>query len=327
LDEHSFGKVDIVGVGENLIPGILLCTAAGLIQTTSGPIISIMHNYAALGKGGSIHSPVQMKDFGIIIDNTPHTQKRFDREQGTQMVRIPTGNEGQFFDIDLKINSGPAYFNMQPPTHEQLNDESILHVTLTSDMEWDPAKYDNQQDVVVVPEQYHPAQIHTLDISSEGDSKMMLALLDDLYPVESDEDAKDIDDEFIEIEKDDPTDCIVEHLPGMADPFEFVPNVMAAVACFNRKIDAKLTHVEHKYRNTIEQLRPNFARASVESIKATLEASTPFYQATQWTKKIKIISNPDSLARISSVSTRPSVQTLLSWKRQGVQMALQGMVG
>jgi hypothetical protein len=216
-----------------------------------------MHNYAALGKGGSIHSPVQMKDFSIIIDDTPRTQKRLDGEQGTQMVRIPTGNEGQFFDIDLKISSGLAYFNMQPPTHEQLNDESIPHVALTSDMEWDPAKYDNQQDLGVVPEEYHPTQIHTLDISIEDNSKVMFALLDDLYPVESDEDAEDIDDEFIEIEKDDPTDRIVEHLPGMEDPFEFVPNVMAAVACFNRKIDAKLTHVEHKYGKTIEQLQPN----------------------------------------------------------------------
>jgi hypothetical protein len=86
LDEHSFGKVDIIGVGENLIPGIPLCTAAGLIQTTSGPIIGIMHNYAALGKGGSIHSPVQMKDFGIVIDDTPRTQKRFDG------ARYPNGS-------------------------------------------------------------------------------------------------------------------------------------------------------------------------------------------------------------------------------------------
>jgi hypothetical protein len=85
MSTHS-GKVDIVGVSNNLIPGILLCTAAGLIQTTSGPIIGIMHNYAALGKGGSIHLPVQMKDFGIIIDDMPRTQKRFDGEHSTQMV-------------------------------------------------------------------------------------------------------------------------------------------------------------------------------------------------------------------------------------------------
>jgi hypothetical protein len=326
LDCHSFGKVDIVGVGENLIPGIPLCTATGLIQTTSGPIIGIMHNYAALGKGGSIHSPVQMKDFGIIIDDTPRTQKRFDGEQGTQTVRIPTVNEGQFFDVDLHINSGLAYFHMQPPTREQLNDESIPHVMLTSDMEWDPAKYDDQQDTAITPEEYHPARINTLDIGNEDGSMVILALMDNLSVFESDEDTDEINDEFIEIEQDDPGDSIVEQLPGMTDPFAFVPNVVAAVACFNRTIEAKLPHVEHKYGKSMEQLRPNFAWALVESIKATLDASTQFYWPPNGLRKSKGTSNPDSLVRTSSESTRPSAQIPPLWKRQGAQMALQDTV-
>jgi hypothetical protein len=35
------------------------------------------------------------------------------------MVQFPTGDEGQFFDMDLNISSGLAYFDMQPPTKEQ----------------------------------------------------------------------------------------------------------------------------------------------------------------------------------------------------------------
>jgi hypothetical protein len=66
MDEHSYGKVDIVGVADNLIKNIPLCTAAGLIQTNKGPNIGIMHNYAALKTGGSIHSPLQFKDHGIF---------------------------------------------------------------------------------------------------------------------------------------------------------------------------------------------------------------------------------------------------------------------
>jgi hypothetical protein len=93
MDTHSFGKVDIVGVGDNLIKDVPLCTAAGLIQTNDGPIIAIMHNYAALGKGGSIHSPIQMRDFGIAIDETPKTQKRIDGEFGSQLVRVTSGSE------------------------------------------------------------------------------------------------------------------------------------------------------------------------------------------------------------------------------------------
>jgi hypothetical protein len=45
--------------------------------------------------------------------------------------------------------------------------------------------------------------------------------------------------------------------------------------------------VEHKYGKTLDQLRPNFAWASTDRVKATLEASTQFFRATQWSKKIK----------------------------------------
>jgi hypothetical protein len=145
LEEHSFGKVDIIGVGNNLIKDIPLCTTAGLIETTKGPIIGIMHNYAALGTGGSIHSPVQLKDHGILVDNTPCTQRRFDGERGTQLVRIPTDEDDVFCDVELNIIGSLAYVQMQPPTPEQLNDESIPHAHLTSDMNWDHAKYDDKE--------------------------------------------------------------------------------------------------------------------------------------------------------------------------------------
>jgi hypothetical protein len=48
-----------------------------------------------------------------------------------------------FFDVELNIVGGLAYFQMQPPTQEQMDDASIPHVHLTSDMEWNPAKYDD----------------------------------------------------------------------------------------------------------------------------------------------------------------------------------------
>ena len=142
-DEHSFGKVDIIGVGNKLIKGVPLCTATGLIETTKGPIIGIVDNYAALGTVGSIHSPAQLKDHGILVDDTPRTQRRFDGENGTQMVRIPTDEDDVFYEVELSIVGGLAYFGMQPPTQEQLDDMYIPHVHLTSDMDWDPAKYDD----------------------------------------------------------------------------------------------------------------------------------------------------------------------------------------
>jgi hypothetical protein len=149
MDEHSFGKVDIVGVADNLIKNIPLCTAAGLIQTNDGPIIGIMHNYAALKTGGSIHSPLQFKDHGILVDDTPKSQRRFDGECGRQSVRIPSGDGSKLYDVALTIKGGLAYFAMRPPTDAELNDETIPHVHLTSDMPWNPSKYDD--DVAEAP--------------------------------------------------------------------------------------------------------------------------------------------------------------------------------
>jgi hypothetical protein len=123
LETHAFGKVDIVGVGENFIENVSLCTAAGLMQTSAGPIIGIMHNYMALGKGGSIHSPLQMQDFGFLIDVKAKTQKCIDGEYSTQMVQVTSGRT--VFNILLVLNGGLTYFIMTLPTQGQLDDLTI----------------------------------------------------------------------------------------------------------------------------------------------------------------------------------------------------------
>jgi hypothetical protein len=286
LEEHSFGKVDIVGVGDNLIKDVPLCTAAGLIQTTIGPIIAIMHNYAALGTGGSIHSPVQLREHGIMIDDTPKTQKRFDGEFGEQLVRIPTAEEDKFDDIELKICGGLAYFDMVPPTPAQLNDPLIPHVRLTSDMQWDPSKFDDSEmdsNTTV----FEPMGVNQAYNLVAYDCDVFLRELEVLQAFQRDDDF--YNDEFLELQSDESStdSTIIQSNSSFEVPFVTIPNVVEAVASVCRTVEAKLTHIEHKYGKTIEQLRPNFAWASTERIKATLEASTQFYRATQWSKKIK----------------------------------------
>jgi hypothetical protein len=56
-ETHPFGKVNIIGIGDNLIYNNPMCTAAGLIQTSEGPVIGIMHNYAALHPPLAIEGP------------------------------------------------------------------------------------------------------------------------------------------------------------------------------------------------------------------------------------------------------------------------------
>jgi hypothetical protein len=208
---------------------------------------------------------------------------RFDGESGTQSVRIPTAEDDVFFDVELNIVGGLAYFQMQPPTPEQLNDESIPHVHLTSEMAWDPAKYD---DAAAHPNNtFEINEAFSTDGANAYDCELFFQQMESMDPFETSS-AMDDDDfyEYNEMEENDDASS-PEFAPEI--PFYTVPNVIAAVASVTRDIEAKLTYVEHKYGKTLEELRPNFAWASTERIKATLEASTQFFRATQWSKKIK----------------------------------------
>jgi hypothetical protein len=224
-----------------------------------------------------------MKDHGILIDDTPRTQKRFDGENGTQTVRIPTDEDDVFFDVELNIVGGLSYFKMQPPTKEQLDDVSIPHVHLTSDMDWDPAKYD---DAWQPPSNtFEVNEAFSMDDPNAYDCELFFKQMESMDPFGTSSDTDD--DEFYEYDELDGDDDASGPEITAENPFYTVPNVIAAVASVTRNIEAKLTYVEHKYGKTLEELRPNFAWASTERIKASLEASTQFFRATQWSKKIK----------------------------------------
>jgi hypothetical protein len=287
LETHSLGKVDIIGVGDNLIKNVPLCTAASLIQTTDGPIIGIFHNYPPLGKGGSIHSLLQMQDFGVLIDDKAKTQKRIDGEYGTQMVRVISG--GSTFENMLVINGGLPYFKMTVPTQEQLDDLTIPHVTFTLDMPWDPAKYDNlivndqvaevvddDNETVINPyidPEYDEA--HTDNLAEQRDVFFGELLQEKAYDF-----GTDCMDEFESV-----SGSVCTYFDTMFQPMPNIMQVMAHLCQFTYQ--AKKSWLEHKYGKTIDELCPHFAFASSDWIKATIEASTQFYQASQWSKKLK----------------------------------------
>jgi hypothetical protein len=256
LEEHSFGEVDIVGVGDNIIRGVPLCTAAGLLQTTKGPVIAIMHQYAALKTGGSLHSPLQMRDHGVIIDDTPSTQCRFDGEYGGQMIQFPSMNRENSHDLPLSIWGGLAYFTMRPPTVEELNDEAIPHVHITSDIPWDPSKYDEETSQAAMVQAAYSADVVDEDRMAYDCEVFMNALMRDI-PIDLEE-ADEADDEFIELQSaDESTDSTTVQSNSIFEIPLMVPNVVEAVASVCRSVQAKLTHIEHRYGKMLEQLRPN----------------------------------------------------------------------
>jgi hypothetical protein len=54
-------SVDIKGIDSHHVNDIGIGTVGGVVQTNMGPVIAIMHQYALLGKGPSIHSPSQLE--------------------------------------------------------------------------------------------------------------------------------------------------------------------------------------------------------------------------------------------------------------------------
>jgi hypothetical protein len=284
LTTHSFGLVDIIGVGDNLIKDVPLCTSAALINTSQGPIISVMHNYAALGQGETIHSPLQLQDFGVLVDDKAKSQKCIDGEFGTQTVRVMSG--GTTYEIPLVLNGGLSYFKMTPPTQEQLAGPAIPHVTLTSDMPWDLSKYDNEDCTAeatptVFGEDATAVTTDATNYSTAIDPDYDIAAFFGELQKQHDHDIDaDCDDEFYAI-------C-VEDIPMVNADFQATPNIIQVMASVCRTTyESKKTWLEHKYGKSTEELRPHFALASADRIKAMVDASTQLYRSSQWSKKIK----------------------------------------
>jgi hypothetical protein len=53
--------VDIRGIDNHQCTNIDIGTVGGVIQTQNGPVIGIVHQYAVLNKGSTIHSPCQFE--------------------------------------------------------------------------------------------------------------------------------------------------------------------------------------------------------------------------------------------------------------------------
>ena len=58
---------DIDGIAGQALKDVPICTVAGLIQTTSGPVIGIFNQYAYTGQGFSLHSVLQFEAFGLRV--------------------------------------------------------------------------------------------------------------------------------------------------------------------------------------------------------------------------------------------------------------------
>jgi hypothetical protein len=123
--------VDIKGIDNHCCTNINIGTVGGVIHTNKGRLIGIMHQYALLYKGSSIHSPCQFEwyknyenDKSILVPG------------GLQRIQTLDG-----YMIPLSIQDGLTHLNIRPYTDQEF--DTLPHIILTSELEWDPSVLDH----------------------------------------------------------------------------------------------------------------------------------------------------------------------------------------
>lgn len=122
-----------------------IVTAAGIVESQCGPIIVIINQYAYLGRDKTIHSSAQLEHYHNRVQDCSRTVG------GNQC--IVTLDD---YIIPFNIRQGLPYMSMRTPTNHEFN--SLPHVVLTLDVNWDPSVLDNK---VNINREWHSA-IHDL---------------------------------------------------------------------------------------------------------------------------------------------------------------------
>jgi hypothetical protein len=128
--------VDIKGIDNHHVNNIGIGTVGGVVQTQHGPVIAIMHQYALLGKGASIHSPSQLEWYKNEVNKNDVNDRCVHFPGGLQCITL------ERYIIPLTIKDGLARLDINPHTKHEF--ETLPHVFLTLEMEWDPTVLDNQ---------------------------------------------------------------------------------------------------------------------------------------------------------------------------------------
>jgi hypothetical protein len=123
--------VDIRGIDNHQCTSIDIGTVGGVIETQKGPAIVIMHQYALLNKGSTIHSPCQFEWYKNDVND-----KSVNIPGGLQCIQTLDG-----YIIPLSIKDGLACLSIRPYMDHERN--NLPHFILTSEIEWDPSVLDH----------------------------------------------------------------------------------------------------------------------------------------------------------------------------------------
>ncbi|KAG7373906.1 hypothetical protein IV203_013001 [Nitzschia inconspicua] len=121
--------VDVQGIDNHQLNSVSIGTAAGYVDSNKGPVILILHQYALVGRGHTIHLPGQLEWFKhLVCDKSVHVG-------GLQRIKTADG-----YTIPIAMVHGLPRVRMRPPTDKEF--DTLPHIVLTSDNTWDPSVLD-----------------------------------------------------------------------------------------------------------------------------------------------------------------------------------------
>ena len=134
INMASDRRVDIRGIDDHELTSMPLVTAGAVTKSQRGEVIVIMHQCAHHGKGKTIHSCGQLESHCNDVND-----RSIKIAGGLQRIRT---NDGCTFP--LSIADGLPHLKMRPCTDEEW--DTLPHVILTSDADWDPRALDHSVD-------------------------------------------------------------------------------------------------------------------------------------------------------------------------------------
>ena len=128
---HTDQEVDVSDIDNHQMTNLNIVSAGGVVQSQKGDIIVIMNQYAHVPQNGkTIHSAIQLESFGTKVDD-----RSLKLKQGTQTISML-----ESYVIPLNFVNELAYMPIRPFTDREW--DTLPHVVLTADIEWDPSVAD-----------------------------------------------------------------------------------------------------------------------------------------------------------------------------------------
>ena len=118
------------GIDNHQLTDIAIGTIGGVVTTNKGPAIVIMHQYALLGKGYTIHSPGQLEWFKNDVNDQSI------KTGGLQRITTLDG-----YILPLSIHEGLPGLDICPYTNDEW--DSLPLIILTGETDWDPSVLDH----------------------------------------------------------------------------------------------------------------------------------------------------------------------------------------